>query len=119
MGDGFGLDIALRLPLQGIIPNGGGSAAPLLIIACFQNAPRLMRALGPKPGQAISLQFHAHLQFIGPAMIQPALRSFDFFKHAQFMRDVTPDLMRDDIGCGEIPSRAKLAQQVPMKFKSI
>jgi len=73
MGEGFGLDIALRLPLQGVIPNSRRGAEAFLDIASFQNAPRIMGTLGPKPGQAIGLQFHADLQFIGGALISAAL----------------------------------------------
>lgn len=111
MGKGFALHLALGLSLQGIIPNGGGGAEAFLNIARFQNTPRIMGALGPEPGQAIRLQFNAHLQFIGGALIHPALQPFHLFQHAQFMLDMMPDLMRDDIGRSKIPRRAKLAQQ--------
>ena len=55
MGEGFGLDMALGPPLQGIIPDSRSSAEAFFNIARFQNAPRIMGALGPKPGQAIGL----------------------------------------------------------------
>jgi hypothetical protein len=47
MGEGFGLDMALGLPLQGIIPNSRRSAKAFFDIARFQDAPRIMGALCP------------------------------------------------------------------------
>lgn len=47
MGKGFRLNIALGLPLQSIIPNSRSGAEAFFNIARFQNAPRIMRTLGP------------------------------------------------------------------------
>ena len=47
MGEGFWLDMALGLPLQGIIPNSRSGAEAFFDIARFQNAPRIMSTLGP------------------------------------------------------------------------
>ena len=117
MGEGFGLDMALGLPLQGIIPNGCRGAEAFFNVACFQDAPRIMGALGPKPGQAICLQFHTHLQFIGRALIRAALQPFHFLKHAQFILDMMPNFMRHDIGRSEIPRRIQLPQQSAHEIK--
>jgi hypothetical protein len=50
MGEGLRLDMALGPTLQGIIPNGCCGAEAFFNIACFQDAPRIMGTLGPKPG---------------------------------------------------------------------
>ena len=47
MSEGLRLHIALRFPLQGIIPNSSGSAEAFLNIAGFKDAPRIMGALCP------------------------------------------------------------------------
>jgi hypothetical protein len=61
MGEGFGLLITLGRPLQGVIPRSRSGAQAFFDIAPLQDALRIMGALGPKPGLAIRLQFHAHL----------------------------------------------------------
>jgi hypothetical protein len=117
MGEGLRLDIALGSALQGIIPDSRSSAEAFLNIACFQDAPRIMGALGPKPGQAIGLQFNTHLQFIGRALIGAALQPFHFLKHAQFILDMMPNLMRHDIGRSKITGRVQLPQQSAHEIK--
>ena len=113
MGEGLRLHIALRFPLQGIIANSGGSAEASFDIAGFQNALRIMGTLGPWPGQAIRLQFNAHLQLIRGALIHTAVQAFHLFQHAQFILDVMPNLMRHNTGRSEIARCPKLAQQTP------
>jgi hypothetical protein len=117
MGEGLGLDITLGSALQGIIPDSRRGAEAFFDIARFQDAPRIMGALGPKPGQAIGLQFHTHLQVIGRALIGAALQPFHLLKHAQFILDMMPNLMRHDIGRSKIPRRVQLPQQAAHEIK--
>ena len=105
-------DLALRLALQGVVADGGGGGEGFLQVAGLQPGVALLRMVRPQAGVAVGLQFLAH---------QQAAIAFDAF--AALARLVHPrgdagerlhvvaDLVRDDVGLGEIAAAqaAKLA----------
>ena len=52
---------ALRLLLQGVVADGGRRAQAFLDVARLQTLLHGVGAVGPHAGEAIGLQFHAHL----------------------------------------------------------
>src|SRR5579884_2775075 len=62
MREGVGHHIALRLPLQAVVADGGGGLQRLVDIAGIEEIAPLLGAIGPDAGKAVGLQLDAHLQ---------------------------------------------------------
>ena len=67
--------------------------------------------MAPHAGEAVGLQFHQHRELIGLAR-RPLLQGADLPLDAQQVLHVVPDLVRDDVGLGEVAGRAEAPIQL-------
>ena len=105
MGEGIRHDIALGLFLDAVVADGARRIERLLDVAGLDDVLALLGMIGPDAGEAIGLQLHAHLERIGLALVHALPRRLDLIGDAEQLLHVVADLMRDDIGLGEIAGR--------------
>src|SRR5687767_4795728 len=107
MGKGVRHHASLRLPLHGVVADGGGGLQRGVDIAGLKEAVFLFGTVGPDAGKTIGLQFDAHLNAIGarPPSCR-LLRALGLFQDAEFVLNVMADLVRDHIGLGKFAGLA-------------
>ena len=98
MGESVWHDIALGLPLQSVVANGGRRLHRRLHIAGFDEFPSFLRVIRPHSGKAVSLQFYFYLDPIGVDLIATLLHRLDLGQDSQEILHVMPDLMSNDVG---------------------
>src|SRR5262249_4172993 len=118
MGESVGHDIALRFSLQAVVADGGRGLQRLIDVARIEEVVLSLRAVRPDAGEAIGLQFDAHLQRVA---VRLAGRRLLLLAHprqnAELVLHVVADLMRDHISLGEfagvaVRAAAELVLQV-------
>ncbi len=62
MRPGLGRDVALRLPLQGVIADRSRGRQPFLDVPWFKEPTVPICRMSPDSGEAVGLQFEAHRQ---------------------------------------------------------
>jgi hypothetical protein len=97
MREGIRHDVALTLPLQPVVTNGGRRLHCGLDVARFDEPPLLFRMVRPYASEAIGLQFHTHLKLVGLDFVpsDPGLPEPGEAPRAGSAR--MTDLMRDHI----------------------
>jgi hypothetical protein len=74
MGEGIRDHIALGLPLQPIVADGGRGLHGRLDIAGLDEAPLFLSVVRLTPGQAVGLQLDPHLELIALGLVHAALQ---------------------------------------------
>ncbi len=112
MGEAFGHDAARRLALERIVADGGGGGEALLDVAGFEARLHLVVEVGPDAGEAVGLQFHAHLKLVGGRLARSLLaQRHHLVGNAEQRLHVVADLVRDNVGLREIARRMEAALQ--------
>src|SRR3954447_7333895 len=96
----LGVDPALRLLLDPVIPDRGGGRQALLQVAAFEDAAVIGRA-GPDAGEAIGLELEAHGEGIRVIRVVLALLP-NLSLDPELLLDVVAELVRDHVGLGEV-----------------
>src|ERR1700674_1655268 len=65
VGECVGDDVALRLPLQAVVADGGRGLERSFDVAGLDEFPALLRKVGPHPCEAIRLHLDLDLQVVG------------------------------------------------------
>src|SRR5262245_11282441 len=99
-------DVALAPTLQAIVANSGGGLHSCLDVARLDEPPLFLRVVSPDSGQAVRLQLHVNLELIGLDLIHTALRLLHLRQYSKQVLHVMTDVMRDDIGLGELTAFA-------------
>src|SRR5262245_54640037 len=106
MGERVGHHIALASALQAIISDRGCGLHGSFDVTRLDEAPLLLRVVSPYAGKAIGLQLDAHLKAVGADLIQGLLRLLDLWEDSKQILHVMANLVRDDIGLGELATSA-------------
>src|SRR5690606_40225065 len=61
----------------------------------------------PNAREAVRLQFHAHRELVGLSLGGALARLLHLVGDAEQVLDVVSDLVRDNVGLGEVPRRAE------------
>src|SRR5215208_1981479 len=99
VGEGVRHHAALRTPLQSVVADRGCRLQRGVDVARLEEAVLLFSVVGPHAGEAVRLQFDAHLDLVGPPpRAWRLLRALRLLQNAEFILHVVADLMRDHIG---------------------
>ena len=79
MGKALGHHITTGLALQRVVTDGRGGGESLFDIALFEHVAGPVGMVGPDPGQAVRLQFHAYLDLVGLGFGDAPLGALDLF----------------------------------------
>jgi hypothetical protein len=110
----FGRDAPLRLLLHSIVPDRARRRERFGHIARIKlvHQPGMV---APYARVAIGLQLHAHGDRVELRLRDASARLFQPLEAAGELLHVMPDLVRDHVGLGEIPGRAKARLQIAIK----
>src|SRR3954447_10852217 len=99
----LGVDPAVRLLLDAIVSDRGRGVQPLLEVAVLQDAA-VIRGAAPNAGEAVGLQFEANGESVRVSRVVLALLTNPPLD-AELLLDVVAELMREDVGLGEVARR--------------
>src|SRR6266849_3512857 len=109
VGESVGDDVALRLPLQAVVADGGRGLERSFDVALLDQIPALLRTLGPDPGETIGLQLDLDLQVIRLDLADGVLTLLHLRQDAEQILHVVTDLVGDHVGLGELARLAVVA----------
>ena len=109
---GLGLDPAAAPALEAVVADGRGGPQALLEVARLEHAPLAGGVVAPHAGEAVGLQLQAHRQLVGLASVPPAAAAPHLVVDAEQVLHVVADLVRDDVGLGEVAGRAEAPFQL-------
>src|SRR5712692_2618283 len=113
VGESVGDDVALRLPLQAVIADGGRGLERSFDVALLDQIPALLRTLGPDPGETIGLQLDLDLQVIRLDLADGVLTLLHLRQDAEQILHVVTDLVGDHVSLGELARLAVVAAAEP------
>src|SRR5205823_14417761 len=106
------------LLLKRIVADRFGRAHPLLEVALLHHGLplRIPGVRRPDAGIAVSLELDPDLDCVALGLARAGLELFGLPERADQVLDVMTDLVRDDIGLGEIARRLESARELTEKF---
>src|SRR3990170_5637685 len=117
MGESVRHDIALRLFLDAIVADGARRVESLFDVAGLDDVLGLLGVIGPDAGKTVGLKLHAHLERIGLRLPHALAQSLDLIGDAQELLHVMADLVREDVGLGEVALYAEAVLQLLIKIE--
>src|ERR1041385_4688882 len=107
VGKGVRHHIATRLLLQAVVADGRGGLQRRLHVARLNALPLLIGMKRPDAGEAVGLQFDAHLDAVRSRFAaRGLLRILRLWQNAEQVLHVMTDLMRDDVSLREFAGLA-------------
>src|SRR5712691_5029593 len=113
VGECVGDDVALRLPLQAVVADGGRGLERSFDVALLDQIPALLRTLGPDSGKTIGLQLDLDLQVIRLDLADGVLTLLHLRQDAEQILHVVTDLVGDHVSLGELARLAVVAAAEP------
>jgi len=113
--EGFWHDTAPGTALESIVADRSSGSQRFIDVAGFDDVFGAIGIMRPDTGEEVSLKLEANGEAVEFGLADAAARRLHFVGDAEQVLHVMSDLVRDDVGLGEIAGRAKAVAQFPIK----